>query len=64
MQLQKNKLRHINYQNILKIKKKIDQDKIRIDWLTKNIKKLKIKKATDIGANLGYMCLELSKKKN
>jgi hypothetical protein len=60
------KSRHSNYQNFIeskyiKNKNYINLDEIRFDWIKKIIKSSdKIKSITDIGSNLGYMCLKFN----
>ena len=61
------KSRHSNYQNFSEYSKKtkkniINLDKLRFDWVEKLISsKIKIYTVTDIGSNLGYMCLKFNK---
>tara|TARA_B100000768_G_scaffold160613_1_gene160267 strand:- start:288 stop:1067 length:780 start_codon:yes stop_codon:yes gene_type:complete len=58
--------RHSNYQNFVesrtvKNKNYINLDEIRFDWIKKIIKSSnKIKSITDIGSNLGYICLKFN----
>jgi len=57
--------RHLNYQNfeekVYLKNNKINLDKLRFDWIKKIIGKNKIKNLTDIGSNLGYMCVNFNK---
>lgn len=59
------KSRHLNYQNFeekIDLKnKKINLDNLRFDWIKQIIAKRKIKSLTDIGSNLGYMCVMFNK---
>ena len=58
--------RHSNYQNFSEFKKNsnkdnINLDKLRFDWIQKVINtNKKISKMTDIGSNLGYMCVKFN----
>ena len=59
--------RHSDYQDFSEYtknsNKKINLDKLRFEWVEKLLNhKDKISKMTDIGSNLGYMCIKFNEK--